>query len=288
MHELDRILAACRRMERGVVVTVIRTEGSTYRRPGARAVISDRGEAVGAISGGCLERDLAERIKPWLADMQPRVVTYDSTRADDLVFGLGLGCRGILDLLVEPFDAAHPPRLLEFRWNGRQPVEWTTTLPDGGTMVEIIRPERAIVVFGGGADVEPVVALSRQLGWRADVVTTRDPIDLTGYDAAVVMTHNFARDVDILRALLASPVPYIGLLGPRSRGDELRAELLHPGDARIHSPIGLDLGGETPEDIALSIVAEIAAVLNRRDARPLREREAAIHDSAAAGAAQNL
>ena len=180
MNELDRILEALRTTPRGILVTVIRTDGSTYRRAGARAVIAENGRATGAISGGCLERDLAERIKPWLADMQPRIVTYDSTRADDLVFGLGLGCRGVLDLLIEPFDDAHPPQLLDFRWNGREPVEWTTTLPPGETgietLVEVIRPQRTIVLFGSGADVEPVVRLAQQTGWRGDVVTTREPV----------------------------------------------------------------------------------------------------------------
>lgn len=283
MHELDTVLSACRSLvaagSRGVLVTVVRTEGSTYRRAGARAVVSERGEAFGAISGGCLERDLAERIKPWLEEMTPRVVTYDSTRASDVVFGMGLGCRGILDLLIEPFDADHlPPLVRDFRWNGREAVEWTTILPDGTPFVELVQPERAILIFGGGLDVEPVVALAKLAGFRADVTTTREAIDLTPYDAAVVMTHNFLRDVDILRQLLASPIPYIGLLGPRNRGDELLAELNAPRDARIHSPIGLDLGAETPQEIALSIVAEIQAVLARRSARPLREIQSPIHE----------
>jgi xanthine/CO dehydrogenase XdhC/CoxF family maturation factor len=283
MHEIDKVITACRTLiaggQRGVLVTVVRTEGSTYRRAGARAVISESGQAFGAISGGCLERDLAERIRPWLAEMTARVVTYDSTRESDLVFGMGLGCRGILDLLVEPFDAAHVPTLVSaFAWNGREPVEWTTALPDGSTMVEVIRPQRAIVLYGAGLDVEPVVTLAKQSGFRIDVVTTRAAIDLTPYDAAVVMTHNFHRDVDILRALLASSIPYIGLLGPRSRGDELLAEVGAARDARIHSPIGLDLGAETPEEIALSIVAQIQAVLARRSARHLRELQSPIHE----------
>jgi xanthine dehydrogenase accessory factor len=277
MHEIDRILEAVRATPRGILVTVIRTTGSTYRRAGARAVISEEGRATGAISGGCLERDLAERIRPWLADLQPRIVTYDSTRDDDLVFGLGLGCRGVLDLLIEPFDATHPPRVLDFRWNGREPVEWTTTLPDGDTLVEVIRPVRALVIFGGGPDVAPLVRCAQQIGWRAEVVTARDPVDVSEYDAAVVMTHNFPRDVEILRTLLASRLTYIGLLGPRTRGDELLAEVNAARNARIFSPVGLDLGAETPEEIALSIVAEIQAVLNARSARALRELDEPIH-----------
>ena len=288
MHEIDKILTACRTMDRGVVVTVIRTHGSTYRRAGARAVISEAGQAFGAISGGCLERDLAERIKPWLADMKPRVVTYDSTRSDDLVFGLGLGCRGILELFVQPFDAAHPPRILGFQWNGRESVEWVTTLPDGEQVLELIRPQRAIVIFGGGLDVEPLVQLAMQIGWRADVVTTRDPIDVGDYDAAIVMTHNFHRDVELLPRLLATSIPYIGLLGPKRRADELFAEANVARDPRVHAPIGLDLGSDTPEEIALSIVAEIQAVLNQRSTRPLRELDEPIHSRRALATAATL
>lgn len=282
MHEIDKVIAACRTLERGVVVTVIRTGGSTYRRAGARAVIGENGQAFGAISGGCLEKDLAERIRPWLADMQPRIVSYDSTRKDDVVFGLGLGCRGILDLLIEPFDATHRARILDFRWNGREVVEWTTPLPNGETMLELIRPQRAIVIFGGGADTEPVARIAKEIGWRADIVTTRDPIDLHDYDAAVVMTHNFLRDVELLPRLLESSLGYIGLLGPKSRGEELLVENNLARDTRIHSPIGLDLGSETPEEIALSIVAEIQAVLNRRSGRALRELTSPIHAPLAA------
>ena len=109
------------------------------------------------------------------------------------------------------------------------------------------------------------------------MIATREPVDASAYDAAVVMTHNFPRDVDILRTLLASRIAYIGLLGPRTRGDELLAELHATREARIFSPVGLDLGAETPEEIALSIVAEIQAVLNARSARPLRELDEPIH-----------
>jgi xanthine dehydrogenase accessory factor len=284
MHEIDKVIAACRSVidagSRGVLVTVVRTQGSTYRRAGARAVIGEDGTLAGAISGGCLERDIAERVSMWLADMTPRLITYDSTRGDDLIFGLGLGCRGVLDLLIEPFDAGHPPRLVtDFHWNGVEPAEWTTMLPNGETMIEIVRPPRTIGIFGG-ADAEPVAQLAQAIGWRVEVVKPRAAFDARELDAAVVMTHNFARDVEILRQLLSSQIPYIGLLGPRSRGDELLAEVGASRDARLHNPIGLDLGGETPEEIALSIVAEIQTVFERRSARSLRELKAPIHETA--------
>src|SRR5258708_17961595 len=142
MHEIDRIIEAAKRVidahARGILVTIVATRGWTYRGAGARAVIREDGETFGTISGGCLERDLAARVQAWLEDFTPRVVTYDSTRADDLVFGTGLGCRGEVDLLLEPFDAARPPRLVrEFRWNGREPVLLTT-----GSLVAGIQPPR--------------------------------------------------------------------------------------------------------------------------------------------------
>jgi len=283
MHEIDRIIDAAKRMPRGIVATIVATRGSTYRRAGARAAIGENGEAAGTISGGCLEKDLAARCGEWLADMQPRVITYDSSREDDIVFGLGLGCRGTIDLHIEPFDAEHPPRLVrEFQWNGREPIPWTTSIDGRLLLVEIIRPSRALAIFGGGPDVEPVARIAEQVGFRVSRFAPRDlhpeqvraSVDLTEFDAAVIMTHNYLYDQALVDALLASPIAYIGLLGPKSRGEELL-----PADqrARVHSPIGLDLGAETPEQIALSIVAEIEAVLNRRSGRSLRELESPLH-----------
>lgn len=272
MHEIDKLIAACRAIlearKRGVVITVVGTQGSTYRRAGARAVIDEDGHATGLVSGGCVENDL--RVQRFT---ERTVITYDATREGDMIFGFGSGCRGVLELLVEPFDTSNPPKLLDFRWNGREAVEWTTTLPNGEVMVELIRPQRSMAIFGKGADVAPVVNLATSLGWRADV--NPQTID---HDAAVVMHHNFLKDAAALERLLKTSIPYIGILGPKLRGDELLAHVGAQREARIHSPIGLDLGGETPEDIALSIVAEVQAVLNRRPATPLRESNAPIHD----------
>jgi xanthine dehydrogenase accessory factor len=292
MHELEKIAAAVERIveqgRRGLLVTVIGTRGSTYRRAGARCVIGDDREVTGAISGGCVERDLAERARQWGDDMNARVVAYDSSSADDIVFGLGLGCRGKIEMLVQPFDRDHRPRLPEIP--RRQPVEFTTVLPSGETFVETIQPQRAVIVFGGGADAEPVATIARAVGWRVDLVTAKTchpdavktSIDLTAFDAAVIMTHNFLHDVSILGAVLASPISYVGLLGPKSRGEELLTQIegVTPEmRARMHNPIGLDIGGESPEEIALAVVAEIQASLNGRDAQGLRDRTGPIHQT---------
>jgi xanthine dehydrogenase accessory factor len=289
MHEIDRIIEAAKRIERGILATIVATRGSTYRRAGARAVIGANGDVVGVVSGGCLERDLAARSAEWLADMRPRVITYDSTREDDIVFGLGLGCRGEMEVHIEPFDAGHPPRLVrEFQWNGREPVTWTTSLEGRLLLVEIIRPPRMLAIFGGGPDVELVARVAEAVGWNLALYAPRDVhpeqvasiVDLTQFDAAVIMTHNYLYDAALLAAILPSPIPYVGLLGPKSRAEELLAKLENVSAddrARLRSPVGLDLGGETPQSIALSIVAEIEAVLNQRSARPLREIDGPLH-----------
>lgn len=285
--ELERILDATRAIldagKRGVMITLLRTAGSTYRRAGARAVIGEEGTTCGLVSGGCIERDLAQQMDRWFTHGAPQVVTYDSTSDADLVFGSGLGCRGTLEMLVEPFSREHPPAILAFERNGREPVVWTTRLDDRELLVEVIRPPRALVVFGNGPDVAPLTAVATQLGWdaRQFAAASRD-IDASQFDAAVVMTHNFLHDAELLELLLPTSIAYLGVLGPRRRREELLAHV--SDDARTHAdrlrgPIGLDLGGETPEEIALSIVAEIQSVLHGRDARALAERDEPIHEA---------
>src|ERR1051326_998986 len=201
MHEIDKTLAALRRViddgKRGILVTIVATRGSTYRRAGARAVISEDGDSFGTLSGGCLERDLGERARAWPAAPKPRV----------FVFGLGLGCRGEIDVFVEPFDARTLPRLAtDFRWNGREPVVWTTTLDGRAPRGETTRPEPAIAFLGGATDVEPVARVAEQIGWRAAVISPKDMhpesvkerVDLGAFDAAIIMTHTFLHDLALL------------------------------------------------------------------------------------------
>jgi xanthine dehydrogenase accessory factor len=285
-HELDRVIETARtimrRGGRGITVTLLRTSGSTYRRSGARAVIDEHGIACGLVSGGCVERDLVERMRDWLIAFEPRVVRYDSTSDVDMIFGSGLGCRGTLELLIEPFDTDHPPAIDAFRWNGREPVVWTTRLGDQELLVEAIRPPRAVAVFGGGGDVEPVLRIAEQLGWQITrFAASERTFDFGVFDAAVVMTHNFLHDVELLELLLPSAIPYVGVLGPKRRGAELAASLSAAARAhigRLRTPIGLDLGGDTPEEIALSIVAEIQSALHGRDGSALAGRDAPIHE----------
>jgi xanthine/CO dehydrogenase XdhC/CoxF family maturation factor len=178
-------------------------------------------------------------------------------------------------------------------------------------LVEPLMPPLPLVLFGAGPDAVPVVRLARHLGWHvtvvdhrpafasadrfpeADAVVLAHPAEITSrldlgpHTAAVVMTHKYLHDIELLRHLLPLTLRYLGLLGPKTRSRRLLDELeqqgtrpcdeLHP---RIHGPVGLDVGAETPEEIALSMLAEIQAVRTRRRGGFLSEREGPLHDPA--------
>jgi xanthine/CO dehydrogenase XdhC/CoxF family maturation factor len=184
---------------------------------------------------------------------------------------------------------------------------------DGGSMkvfMETLLPPVPLVVFGAGHDALPVVELARQLGWQtevvdpqarpvsrsrfavADRVTLARPeevasrVHLTPRSLTLLMTHNYSHDLALLRFLLASPARYIGVMGPRKRTERMLSELAateeslrleEAGLARLHSPAGLDIGANAPAEIALSIVAEMRAVLDGRRGGMLRERRGSIH-----------
>lgn len=348
---------AASRGEAVVLATVVRTEGSTYRRPGARMLLRRDGGTVGAVSGGCLESDLAARVSDLLAAGRPELVTYDTRSDEDLVWGLGLGCNGRVDVLLEPLagesmvratrvhalcrdltvpavlatvvaadagtrlgdrvlvtesgapiahgldlDAAPPELVADAREAlaaGRTVVRAYGTLE---VVHEVVSPDLSLLVCGAGVDAVPLARLARGLGWRVTVVDHRPDharadrfpgadvrhldvearaADLPrGCDAAVVMSHHYERDRAYVRALLDADVPYIGVLGPRRRTDRMMAVLgVSEADAaRLHAPIGLDIGAETPDEIALAIVAEVQAVTSGRLGGSLRERPGGIHD----------
>jgi xanthine dehydrogenase accessory factor len=184
-----------------------------------------------------------------------------------------------------------------------------STQGDVRAFVEVLEPPPRILVCGAGHDAIPLVRHAAGLGWRVSVADDRgafltrerfpgaagfihtEPKKLAesaGLDRrthAVVMTHNFLRDLGYLRSLLGTDVAYIGMLGPRDRLDRLLENLAREGvrpaeeDLRkIHGPAGLDLGAEGPEEIAAAIVAEILAVRRDRAAGFLRDRSGPIHD----------
>jgi xanthine/CO dehydrogenase XdhC/CoxF family maturation factor len=155
-----------------------------------------------------------------------------------------------------------------------------------GVFFEYIARPVALVVCGEGADTAPLAALGESLGWQVRRVAKDDALGrLDDRTAVVVMTHNYPRDVALLGPLLASRTRYVGVLGPRRRTERLLADLRAAGQEvapgtlrRLHAPVGLDLGAETPAEVALSIAAEVRAVFSSRAGGALRERQGPIHD----------
>jgi xanthine dehydrogenase accessory factor len=352
---LDRAGELLAGEQEAVLVTVVDVEGSAYRRPGAKMLVTPEG-GVGSITAGCLEDDVQRVAESVLAAGERRVETYDLMDDDD-VWGLGVGCNGIIDVLLEPLDDGFAPAVEAHR--GGEPVavlsvldgdeagsrgylrpgEDVTGLPDDvadavaepaaslldgeradavdvetteGTSRVFVDPVTApaeLLVLGSGHDVAPVVELGRRNGLRTTVVAFRggedlderfpaadrtlstspaqlgDAVDLDGSTYAVVMTHNFVDDRLAVEQLLDSPVPYVGLMGPRERFEEMLEAFADEGRSfdeaalePMYTPVGLDLGGGSPNQIATSIVAEVLAVHNDRRPRHLSGHEGPIHE----------
>jgi xanthine dehydrogenase accessory factor len=278
------------------LVVVARTEGSTYRKPGALAVVGADGSHVGVISGGCLEAGVESLAREALRAGAPRVTVFDTRSDDDLVFGSGSGCRGRMHVLALPATAPEARARIDAIVDaGRARRTITLALDtlaggllDGGEVT--IRPAALVAVLGAGPEAPPLLRIGRTLGWYCCVADHREALlmperlgdvdrvlplrpatalrELAGerLDAALVMTHVADTDLEALRALAAAEVPYVGLLGPPARRDELLLRLQAPErDAlrhRLHAPVGLPIGGEGPEAIALAIAAEVQKTMS--------------------------
>lgn len=347
-----------------VLATVVHTEGSSYRGPGARMLVIEDGQLTGAISGGCLEGDALRKALLVMKEQRTMLVTYDTNDEDDATLGMGLGCNGIIQVLIEPVkkdDANNPIELLRQITRDRQPAVLITlfSLADKkndqpGTVIlfknekflpasaplsdlisedarlawvksessfknynhnnqpltafiEFIPPAISLIILGAGNDVMPLVKMADILGWESTVIDGRanyarserfpscqvlvskpgDVLQQISIDSKTVfalMTHNYNYDLAILKELLTRNVIYIGLLGPRKKRDRMLNELREQGvtinDQQlsvIHGPVGLDIGAETSEEIALSIIAEISAVLSGRNGSQLRDGGETIH-----------
>lgn len=330
MKELPAIVASLLGPDAqpGVLATLVSVEGSSYRRPGARLLVRPDRSRIGSISGGCLEEDVIARAAAVFESGQPETVIYDTTSENDLVWGVGLGCHGVVRVLLEKMPPAPPwavalasnarrrrTTAVSVTFGGEDLSRWGTRLAAPGDcadpealFLQMIAPPPALVIFGAGDDAQPLARLAHELGWHVTVADPRPafatperfptadtcvvaPADtLVGRVApdshalAVVMTHHYVHDLPILRDLLPRPLGYLGLLGPRKRADRILQDIVAGGlelssaqRARLHAPVGLDLGADSPEQVALSIVAEIQATLSGRNATPLRERAGPIH-----------
>ena len=361
MHEMKSIALAAaglrRQSEPYLTATVVRVRGSSYRRPGARMLVTRDRWVSGSVSGGCLEHDVLRRGWWRTRDGGPHLVTYDARSQDDLGWGLGVGCDGTVDVLLEPAsdDGVDPigfiGRCYEKQergavatlFGGAARMGAHVALTAGGVvesddvddaahraladqcrcvleagesrvvgcssaagpveaLVEVVLPPPRLFVVGAGHDAVPVVTMAEAVGWEtivcdatgrfatrerfvhADEVLAPSPaqlaarVDASDRAMAVVMAHDYERDRACLAALLATRVLYIGMLGPRRRTSRMLEELgVEAMDARVRAPVGLAIGSETPQEIALAIVAEAQSVLTGTSGAPLRDGPGPIH-----------
>ena len=323
---LSRVVRLAEEGRRAAVATVVRIEGSAYRRPGAKFLVEEDGRTAGSISGGCLEGDVREVALEVMRTGAPRLLKYETGGDDTSVFSLGLGCGGTVEIFVQSatsLEALEAAREILERLSGDRPFSVSTVIrgegagqlhvsdPGGGAaagrlaegdmFVETLTPPPPLIVFGAGDDAIPLCGYAADAGFRVTVVDHRQATlsperfpgarllavrrpeeTLSGLPAgprafAVVKTRSFAHDREWVRQLLAAGVPYVGLLGPRARGAKILSEIGAVAGDRVFTPIGLDLGADGPEQVALSIVAELLAVHSSRQPWSLREKEGAIH-----------
>jgi xanthine dehydrogenase accessory factor len=368
MKDFKAIVAAYQQVDfsqrKAALATVVRVRGSSYRSPGARMLITDDGRWVGSISGGCLEGDALRKARTVMTSGTPMTVTYDTREESNQNLGIGLGCNGVIDVLIEPIDSNNEenpvakfgslinttgPLALATIFDGSGYVGEKLILTDSGdatstftnkslatsmqkdlknlfetkkseakkytiegieveVFLELVQPSLSLIIFGGGFDARPVSELAKSLGWNVSVTDecvahiapiffpTADKLSLcqrefidrdfeiTPYTACVLMSHNYEYDRDVLKTLLKTNTPYIGILGPRKRFDKMLSEfntqgvLLNKQDfQRVHSPIGLDIGAEAPDEIALSIISEIQSKFSNRSGGFLKYHAGPIH-----------
>jgi xanthine/CO dehydrogenase XdhC/CoxF family maturation factor len=304
-----------------VLATIIETDGSSYRKAGAMMLINDMGQYFGLLSGGCLESDIMRQARRCWDSQKNRIIEYDMREEEDLAWQLGIGCGGMVRILLQPVHRDNDylkleelNRLLEQRQQAEYhqlidediPFNQVVLLVDNknshtlntqskrldNTFVQLLSPAPLLAVFGAGVDAKPVVSIAAELGWQVILVDPRvgyakaeffpkasqiirSSLDellgaswLYQIDVALILTHNIKLDAAALKLVQSSSAKYVGLLGPTHRTDRVLdfANLSRNNLTKsLANPVGLRLGGELPESIALSMLSEAHAVLERAD-----------------------
>ena len=335
IHELKHIIQQALLQQdlghKSVLATVVHLEGSSYRKPGVRMLITENGQMTGAVSGGCVEKEILRRAASVFDSGKPKVMTYDGRYR--------LGCEGILYILIEPFfiteelsSAFHeyltqrkPFHIASYYERkdeamgtfgsvlqlGQKTYAFDTqyaskAMADEQVFHQSFSPLFRLVIIGGEHDAVKLCTMASLLGWEVDVISSiRDPKTLKDFPGAkkvtaenpelftprgideqtavVIMTHNYAQDLAYLLKLVSSEPCYLGILGSTKRRDRLQLEVFEHDSLtdefleQIHSPAGLNLGAETPEEIALSILSEILSVTRQKEPYSLKNIRGKIH-----------
>jgi xanthine/CO dehydrogenase XdhC/CoxF family maturation factor len=337
-HEFKNIVAeGIKAKENGVksvLVSVVALDGSSYRRPGVRMLILENQIMIGAVSGGCVEKEILFQSQSVFKTGEAKIMTYDGRYR--------LGCEGVLYILIEPFNPSKNfINTFSECLKKRQSFELLSYYKkkesvnsEYGSFVKIQneifplnkfynkKSERSLSVFqqtmppcfklvivGAEHDAVQLCQYAAITGWEVTIVagvkehksikefpgahefraTTPETLDVSNIDtqtAIVLMTHNFAYDLRYLVALSETTPNYIGLLGPSKRRDDLLSQLIEycPEISdeyleSVHGPAGLNIGSETPQEIAISIVSEILAFTRKQQPMSLNEKVGRIHST---------
>ena len=318
LNQLLKQWRASKDTQKWVLATIIETDGSSYRKAGAMMMINDLGQYYGLLSGGCLESDIMLQARRCWDSGRNRIVEYDMREEEDLAWKLGIGCGGMVRILLQPVDNNNHYLQLDNLYGlleDNQAVEYCQIIDEQlpqnsltianpehqaiskpGMFSQVLKPAPHLAVFGGGVDARPVVAIALQLGWQitlvdprtsyardghfdASVSLVRHAIDsltqspwLQQIDMAIIMTHNIKLDAQSLALVQSSSAKYVGMLGPTHRTDRVlelmpmtREQLVKP----LANPVGLLLGGELPESIALSMLSEAHAFIEQQDGQSI-------------------
>ena len=338
IHELKEIINKAHiNQQKGlknVLVTVVDLDGSSYRKPGVRMLISEEEKMVGAVSGGCVEKKILHRSKTVFSDKKAKMITYDGRYR--------LGCEGILYILIEPFFISDE-FLIAFKKSisERETIKINSLYKkedecfgNFGSYVtfenkaiftftenfnyqnqnevliysQTLKPAFKLIIIGGEHDAVKLCKTASNLGWEIQILTSakdsKNVIDFPGANkvvgttpktiqfkditsncAIVIMNHSYVQDLKYLVKLSKYNPKYIGILGAPKRRERLFNELfeLLPDVSdkflvSIYTPAGLHIGAETPEEIAISIIAEILAVIREKKPFSLRELNGKINN----------
>lgn len=329
-HIIEVFLDAKSKGLKSVLATVVALDGSSYRKPGVRMLLIENGEMIGAVSGGCVEKDILQQSQSVFQTGEPKMMTYDGR--------FRLGCEGVLYILMEQFEPDHEGILaLKQCLEDRKPFKiqsyylkkegvteglgsqmeiggskfnLTHVLPSNSKLSvfsENLPPCFKLMIFGAEHDAVQLCKLGHFNGWEVTVISgplesktianfpgataffsvSPDVLELNSIDsetAVVIMSHNFANDLKYMIELKDSRPAYLGLLGPSKRREKLLAQFIEycPNVdvafiENIYGPAGLNLGAETPQEIAISIIAEILSVVRQQRPMSLKEKQAGIH-----------
>lgn len=333
MEEIHKILKSINPISNGdVLATIILVEGSAYRKEGTSMLFKKSGKMVGILSAGCLEEDLSYHAQEARVHNASRTVIYDMRAEDDLSWGQGAGCNGVISVLLEPINDCMHGHLSKLKFNldrgnrvtilkrlsnentvsdymfitdekqyfgswnkdeieiakkylyklhknfSKSGIRFCSQL-GANIYIHSFKPRPRLIIFGAGKDAIPLVKIASLAGlsiivsdWRNNLCTNEyfpnaeqllvglpteviPRINLTCHDSVLIMTHNFQKDREILNLIKQKKLNYLGVLGGISRSMRLIDGIdIH---SKIRSPAGLSIGAEGPEEIAISIVAEL-------------------------------